>query len=226
MKARWRVGALLGRLAYALSRYRFLAMRLDVWLLLALALALSWLAWRAGRQGFTFGQAAILLAGALAWGGLWYVRRRGYAFFQPLPLPEGVRVSGLAAEERLRLWGTGLFEVSEMRRRFVGLPAALWRTELGEYVLMAQHRVRALPFLDRVDEEQGMWYVFFRPEDIREVKTGRWGFGLAQRWAVRLRYRSAGVEKPAELDLAGEGPEVIQRLVVELDRRLVAGTHG
>ena len=222
MKALRRVAALLGRIGYALSRYRFFAMRLDLFAMAALALGSAYLAWRAGRQGLTMGYAAALLIGLLLSGGLWYVRHSGYAFFQPMALPEVAGPSqrvALVAEERLGLRGTGAFEVNDLRRRFVDLPMALWRTEMGDYILMGRYRVRPLPFLDRLEEEQGMWYAFFRPDAIQDVVTGRLGFGLAQRWAIRLRYRTAEPEKAEELYLSGDGPEVIQRLVAELARR-------
>ncbi len=221
MKTMRRAIAILGRLTYALGRYRFLSMRLDMGLLAALALGLAYLAWRAWRQGLTAPYIAALLMGLLVWGSLWYARRHGHAFFWTLPLPDGPGLPVLADGEKWWLRGTGWFQVADKCRRLVETPLMLWRTELGDYILMARYSARALPLLDNEADQQGLWYIFVAPRDIQGIATGQVSFGLTERWALRLRYGPHG-SKAEELYLTGDGPEAIQRLEAELRGRLAS----
>jgi hypothetical protein len=52
------------------------------------------------------------------------------------------------------------------------------------------HNTRWLLLGHRPEEEIGMWYIFFRPEEIEAVTAGRLSFGSTVRPALRLRYLS------------------------------------
>ncbi len=185
-----RAAAFLARIGYTLSRYKLLLIRLDSLLMLGLfgmAFYLGYLGW---RDSLTAGHLAGTVLSLLGFITLLLLRARQYTLF----VAEGL-VSPLAdplhVEEKIWLHGTGFFSVSGMRRRFIELPAVIWRTELDEYILMAYVQVRGFPLLDAPEDERGLWYIFARPQDIRAVVAGFLYFGLSRRPALQVLYRES-----------------------------------
>lgn len=116
--------------------------------------------------------------------------RAGYVVFTPqshlsAPLPHK-----MTPEDKEAHFATGRFEVAEKHRYLADL-AAYWRSfDTREHAVMAiQHASRF--FLGSLPADQmGMWYIFFRPEDIEEVTPGVVAFGARGRPGLRVAYRS------------------------------------
>jgi len=189
MKIKLRIAALLARAGYSLSRYKFLFIPLDALTLAVLFVAPLYIGWRGWRRGFGPWAWLGIAACGLSFAVFVFVRSKRYLFFEPDALEASGSGALLRAEEKLQIRGTGLFAVGGRSRQFVDAPALFWITELGEYVVMAYNRVRALPLLDSPVEEQGMWYIFLKPADIISVTTGRLCYGLSRRQTVEIRYR-------------------------------------
>jgi len=218
-----RAAAFFARIGYTLSRYKFLFIRLDNLLMLGLFGAALYLGYRGWRHGPTAGQMVGIALSLFGFIVLLLPRARQYTFFVAEDLASSLPEL-LRAEEKIWLRGTGFFSVSGMRRRFIELPAVIWRTELEEYIVMAHVQVRGFPFLDAPEEERGLWYIFARPRDIRAVTAGSLYFGLSRRPALRVLYReSPGVE--ATLYLSCDNAQQRDRLCREFITRAHVTPH-
>ena len=130
----------------------------------------------------------------------------------------------LRAEEKLPCRGTGYFEVSGMRRRFIEIPALFWTTELRDHIIMGRVQVISIPLLNSPTEEKGMWYIcgctsaVISPRDILSVATGVLYFGLSRRPTLQLGYREAS-GKEAAVYLSFDKRENLARLYQELVAR-------
>ena len=189
--------ARLFKLAYQLRMHRLGDAQLDVLarnaaLLAAAIILIQWLlrgrpplpAWHWLVLGLILAVALGVIALA-AW-----AARSGYAAFTrqgDLPRPRPMTMS---PDDKEATFATGRFEVAEKRGYLADL-GGYWRSfGSREHAVMAlQPRSRfllgALPS-DRV----GMWYAFFRPEDIVEVTAGVVAFGGLRRPGLRVIYRS------------------------------------
>lgn len=132
-----------------------------------------------------------LLAAGLglpAFGG--WAARRGYVLFRPEPAPVAPAACALAPEDKLLLRATGRFEVGGKARPFADLQA-YWRTfGSREHAVMAFVQPSRFLLLGQLPEEYvGMWYIFFRPEDLLSIVPGRLAFGGAAGPGLRVDYR-------------------------------------
>ncbi|MGQ9668424.1 MAG: hypothetical protein ACUVWB_14050, partial [Anaerolineae bacterium] len=108
---------------------------------------------------------------------------------------------------------------------FVDLEAIYHTFETREHAIMAH--VPWSRFLLARSRRQyvGMWYAFFKPEDIRRIEIGELEYGLQYRPALRLHYQGPKREETVLLafsseeeraralsdlyyDLAGPGPDI------------------
>lgn len=196
-----RAAALLARIGYTLSRYKFLLLPIDKWMLAFLLACSLYLGWNIWKGSFHWQQALGILACCLILSMLLFVRAKRYTLFQKQPFPPSEE-SLLHPNEKIWLHSTGYFEVSGMRRYFVEVPSVLWVTELDDYILMARVKVVNIPLLSAPTNERGLWYIFNRSQDIAHVATGYLYFGLSRRPAIQIRYREpSGIESTAYLSL-------------------------
>jgi len=213
-----RAAAILARIGYFLSRYKFLFMPLDT---LALALLLFfpfYIGWYGWRRSFQWSHGLGIVACLLLLPALAFVRTKRYTFFEPGDFQPSGEEKPLRAEEKISCRGTGYFEVSGMRRRFIEIPALFWTTELHDHIITGRVNVVQIPFLTSPIEERGMWYIFISPRDVLSVATGSLYFGLSCRPAIRLGYREpSGVESSAYLSF--DSRESLIRLQQELTTR-------
>lgn len=217
-----RILALLAHIGYTARRYKFLSARLDDLAMAALSALPIYVGWRGWRQGFGLAHGLAIAACLVLLSALVFLRLRRYLLFQAAGCDIPANEAPLRPEEKIQCRATGYLQVNDMRRHFIELPALLWITELGEYILMARVQVRSFPFLIAPTEEEGMWYAFFRPTDLFSPDAGYLWFGWSRRQAIRLRYRDpAG--NPTTAYLSFDRPEDQRRLVSEFATR--AGTQ-
>jgi hypothetical protein len=214
-----RAAAVLALLGYHLSRYKFLFIQLDELVLGLLVLApayyLGWRSWRTGLQPWQIALSAVCL---LLLPAFWFVRRQHYTLFEVAPA-NGDEASPLKAEEKIRVRGAGYFEVSGMRRYFVAAPAAFWKTELEDYILMARINVVEIPLLIAPSEEQGMWYIFINSQELAGVTPGALLFGFSSLPTLQIAYRpSAGARVFAYLSF--EHTSDLRRVLLDLSNDL------
>jgi hypothetical protein len=116
--------------------------------------------------------------------------RAGYVVFRAEEKRDLPEPRPMSPDDKEAILATGRFEVQERRSYLADLPG-FWRSfgSREHAVMVMQHRTRflfgALP-PDRI----GMWYAFFRPEDIHEVSAGIVAFGGRRQPGLRIVYRS------------------------------------
>lgn len=143
--------------------------------------------------------AALLAAGAAMVGLRTWAARRQYLLFEPepdLPLPVA---QALAPEDKLLIRATGRFEVEGKSHFFADL-LAYWRSfATREHAVMAIiHESRFLLLGTVPEHEIGMWYIFFRPEDIVAITPGQLTFGAAVRPALCVTYNIVPTAPPGK----------------------------
>jgi len=188
--------ARLFKLAYQMRLHRWGDTQLDVLarnlaLLAAAIILIQWLlrgrpalpAWHWLALGLIL-FAALGLIILRAW-----AARAGYVVFTPQPHLAAPASRQMAPEAKEAHFATGRFEVAEKHGYLADL-TAYWRSfGTREHAVMAiQHASRF--FLGGLPADQtGMWYIFFRPEDIEEVTPGVVAFGASRRPGLRVAYR-------------------------------------
>jgi hypothetical protein len=189
MRKAWRrAGAIVARIGYFFSCYQFTAFSADVFLLFLWLVIPLYLGWRGWQVGFGWGHFLGIAICLIAFIAFYAVRAQDYVLFFPALMHASVSSDLLDFEETVSLRGSGQFEVSGLERWFIQIPVLLWITELEEYVVMGRVNIRNVPLLDPKPEEQGMWYIFFRPGALREVVSGRLYFGGQTRDALQVAY--------------------------------------
>jgi len=182
------------KLAYQLRYHCLGGWALDRWLMAGVlagaGLSLLRGSWPARWQGWLMAGLLILLAGGLLWLRRWAAGQQHVIFTpQPEPPPTG---QALDPTDKILIRATGRFEVEGKSHFFVEL-LAYWRTfATREHAVMAiVHKSRFLWLARRPEDELGMWYIFFRPEEIETITPGLLTFGTIQRLALRVQHRSA-----------------------------------
>lgn len=217
------VGRLL-KLSHQLSRHYYGALPVGVWIVvLALLVAITGL-WRHWPLAAPALASAVALAGLalMVWG-----RIQRYHRFRPAPsapAPEVPHIP-LRGVEHIKIRATGRLSVEGKEHFFVNLEAIYHTFETREHAVMAH--VPWSRFLLARSRRQyvGMWYAFFKPEDIRRIEIGELEYGLPYRPALRLHYQGPKREETVLLafsseeeraralsdlyyDLAGPGPDI------------------
>jgi hypothetical protein len=194
-----RAASLLALAGYHLSRYKLLFVRLDELTLgLLLFVPVYYLGWQSWRTGLPLWDLLLSLVCLLLLVVFWAVRRQKYTLFRAVSADE-IESKPLKAEERIRVRGTGFFEVSGMQRYFVAAPAVFWRTELADYILMAKIGVAEIPLLIAPTEERGMWYIFINSKEIAKVTPGVLFVGFASLPTLQVAYRIPNGRNPMYL---------------------------
>ena len=181
---------ILFRLCYQLRSHRWNGWPLDLWLSLALVLVagLASLGLVPGRRATIYGMAAalLLLRGLVVW-----ARRSQYVVFlaEDLPASPGP-AAPLLPTDRVELRATGGFEVEGKEQQFSDLQAYFRTFATREHAVMAiVPPSRFLLLGTRPEEEVGMWYIFFQPQQILALDPGTLCFGPGARSALRVAYQ-------------------------------------
>jgi len=189
--------ARLYRMAYQLRAHRLGDTPLDVLgrnLLLAAAtlILLQWaVRGRPALPAWHWVTLGLIVAAAL---GLVVLRsagaRAGYVRFDAQAAHPAPAARAMSPADKAALFASGRFAVQEKKTVLANL-MAYWRSfETREHAIMAiQHASRFL-LGSRPDDQVGMWYIFFRPEDVIEVMPGTVTFGATCRPGLRVTYRS------------------------------------
>jgi len=190
---------------YVLRRYQVMGAPLQRWIIVILLLAAFFMAIGLLPGGLAGGLIGLLLAIALLAGqrlaeGRQYVHFRPDAGGQP-----ALAATPISPAEKLAVHATGLFEVEGKAQRFSELPAWYRSFSTREHALMAVVQPsRRLAGLARwPDDEIGMWYIFVKSNELRQVQPGTLRFGRARRPALRLLVEQVLPDKNAVLDAWG-----------------------
>lgn len=102
----------------------------------------------------------------------------------------------LDPEQKIPVHVTGLFSVEEREGRFTWMPGFYRTFATREHALLCQHQDRKFLGLAKPDEETvGMWYIFFRPNDIIQLQWGNLSFGGSPALAIAVTRRVEGTVK-------------------------------
>lgn len=113
----------------------------------------------------------------------------GYVRFTSEPALNPPAPAAMEPEDKELLFATGRFEVEAREANLADL-MAYWRTFASrEHAVMAiQHESRFL--LGSFPSNWiGMWYIFFRPENIEGLGSGTVAFGSVNRPGLQITYR-------------------------------------
>ncbi len=191
---------------YNLRRYQTMGAPLERWI--AIVLLLAALSMVAGLLpgGLPGALVGLVLTLALLVGQR-MAQRRQYVHFRPKG-PAAQPLSGampMNPADKLLLHATGLFEVEGKAQRFTELPAAYRSFSTREHALMAVVRpARLLAGLARWPEgDIGMWYIFIKSSELRQVQPGTLRFGRSERPALQLLVEQVLPDKNAVMDAWG-----------------------
>ncbi len=177
-----------GALVYQLTRQQLLTFAVLRWVYIAIVLlVVLWLL--AGLPGpfVAIGLGMAVIAG------LWVWQRRargaGYVRFTPEPL-ETVTPAVQDAALKRPIYVSGWLTVQNKTQLFAGVPGFYRTFPTREHALLCQ--VRPPNFLSVAEwppEETGLWYAFFHPEQIIEVRAGRLQYDREPLPALAVNYR-------------------------------------
>jgi hypothetical protein len=175
-------------LFYWLSRHFLAGISLWRWLLgTLLVLALLWGV--AGLPGQWWVTLLVLLgcSGAVAW--FFYWRRRDYVYFSPLPRP-GITPSALAVADKVAIFVTGHLTVENKAQRFTWLPGFYRTFATREHAIMCHVKQQSYLGLGHWPEnEVGLWYLFFSPQELVQLDWGNLTFGREVYLAIAVTYQ-------------------------------------
>jgi hypothetical protein len=156
-------------------------------------------------------------------------RRHGFVYFTPAALPS-VRPNPMLPAAKIPVYVTGWLHVQNRVRHFAGLPGFYRTFATREHALFCLVRPASAPaLLTWPDDEEGLWYAFFYPDQIDDVKAGQVAFGRRTLPGLVLDYRPIEVTdgkqghhpKRATMYLAfageAERDKVLADLLVEID---------
>jgi hypothetical protein len=194
------------QILYILRRYHVMGAALQRWV--AVLLLVAALLTALGLLPGGLAGAAICLALLLAlFAGQRLAQRSQYVHFRPdspdaQPMPGAVPLN---PADKLLLRATGLFEVEGKAQRFSELPAYYRSFSTREHAVMAVVPPARLlaGLVVWPQHELGMWYIFIKSTELRQVQPGVLGFGRATRPALRLLVAQVQPDKNAVMDAWG-----------------------
>ena len=197
--------AYLFKASYVLRHYEVMGAPAQRWIVILLLLAALLLAIGLLPGGPAGGLAGLLLALALL-AGQRLAGGRQYVHFRPEPAGQPAPAAApISPAEKLIVRATGLFEVEGKAQRFTELPAFYRSFSTREHAIMAvlapSRRLAGLA--NWPEDELGMWYIFVKSNELRQVQPGVLSFGRARRPALRLLVEQTLPDKNAVLDAWG-----------------------
>jgi hypothetical protein len=176
------------RLSYVFDRGEILGLRVAT--LVRAALLLGALVAVLRRPGPAWILAALLVAVAiLIWVLVARVRRRNFIRFveEPLLFPPAHL---LGPAEKIPLYATGVLGVEGKQRLFAELPGFYRTFATREHALLCQAQPRRWGgIVAWPEQELGLWYAFFLPDQIAELRTGRLQGSRDGEAALAVAYR-------------------------------------
>lgn len=199
------MAAILFKTLYVLRRYQLMGAPAQRWIVLLLLLAALLMAIGLLPGGSAGGLVVLLMALALL-AGQRLAQSRQHVHFRPDPAGQPAPAAApISPAEKLAVHATGLFEVEGKARRFTELPAFYRSFSTREHAIMAvvQPARRLAGLVRWPEDETGMWYIFVKSNELRQVQPGVLGCGRSRRPALRLLVEQVLPEKNAVLDAWG-----------------------
>lgn len=178
----------MGAIFYHLTQHEFAGQSFLRWLqILLLGLGgaglLNWL-----PGGWLSMGAAILLVVGLA-AAQRYWRSRDFVEFSPEETPL-VTPASLPASAKLPIWASGYFSVENKHQHFTWLQGFFRTFPSREHaVICLKQPTTHLGIGKSSANETGMWYSFFKPEEVEEVRWGEIRFGRERLMGLSIAYR-------------------------------------
>lgn len=123
-------------------------------------------------------------------GAMWALRRQSYIRFVEGNLP-AYPPQALAQPAKVSLYASGLLGVQGRQQFFAGAPGFYRTFPTREHAVMCQMRLRRwLTVAAWPEDEVGLWYTFFRPEEWHAIRAGVIHIDRLERPALAIHYRS------------------------------------
>lgn len=156
------------------------------------------------------------------------VQRRDYVRFDAGTVPK-VSSAPIDPSHTLPVYVTGALSVEGNEQRFTFLPGFYKTFATREHAVLCRVRPRrAFGVLRWPEEELGMWYAFFHPEDVRQIEWGSLHFLNRPMKAVAVHYESCRLSAgrfgrqdkevctQETLYLASDDESVLSRILADL----------
>lgn len=164
--------------AFRSERKKFLAIPIRYWIQLGLmVLTVLWLWLQFWFQAALVSVIILLLNYIYA-----AAKRHNYKVFAEMPPIDAFQTDNLLPDEKLAVYGTGLFMSGEKETRLILAPGELWHTPKGELCVMLE----AAPELYK--------YQFVEPHRIEKIKLGQLSLAGVTAPAVELTFMSSWVQ--------------------------------
>lgn len=193
------------QVSHHLHKHEWSAAPLDRWIAVMLVILAGLMATRWLPGGVTGVATCGVLLLALwlfqSWAG-----RRYYILFRQEPPPARHTPGSpiLDPMDKLLIRATGLFEVEGKEQTFSELQAYFRSFETREHAVMALAPPSSFLLLGGwPDHEIGMWYMFFKNQDLRRIDPGTLRFGARERPALRLQIEQEIPQETSPLDVWG-----------------------
>jgi hypothetical protein len=196
---------LLLKASYQLRRHLWAGLPLDRWLAVLLLMGAGLMApglIPGGVAGAVI--CAVLLAFVLALP-LWAQKRSYLAFhFTAGNRRPDLHPTPLSPSDKLSVRATGLFEVEGKERSFTELQAYFRSFQTREHAIMAVVPASRLLLVGQWPAaDAGMWYIFFKSTELRQIAAGDSYFGRQPRPALRLTVEQTLPPKHSPLEAWG-----------------------
>ncbi len=128
-----------------------------------------------------------------------YWRHRDFVNFTAAPLPQ-LPPQPLTLKQKIPVFVTGRFNVENKWQRYTWLPGFYRTFATRERALLCRVQNQSFLRISHWSEaEIGLWYIFFMPDQVQQVRWGRLAFGKTTRPALAITYR-ANLPKSKRID--------------------------
>lgn len=150
----------------------------------------------------------------------WAGARRRFVTFSQGALPQ-LTPAALLPADKVPVWVTGRLSVEGRERDFTWLPGFYRTFATREHALLCLCRPRRLFGVARWPQaEAGLWYAFFKPQEMLDVYWGTLHFGKASAPALAVTHTPQhGAKKrrnPETLYIAAEDETLLRRILADL----------
>ncbi len=173
---------------YNLTRHYWSGAPLSRWLLILLLVGagVTGAGWVSGGW---IGTAAWLLVFLALIAAITYWRRRDFVVFKELTPPQ-FTPKRLKPVDKIPIFATGQFSVEGKDQRFTWLQGFFRTFATREHAVICLVPGRRFLLLGEwPSQEVGMWYQFFNPDDILQVRWGEVRFGSASMTGLAVAYQ-------------------------------------
>ena len=192
-------------ISYQVNRHHWMGAPLDRWGMVALIIlaglfAIRWLP--GGVAGVAVCGVLLILLLLLRS----VASRRFYMVFtaEGEPVQHRVDAARMDPADKLLLRATGRFEVEGKRQDFTELLAYFRSFETREHAIMAICPPASFLGIGTWPEHEiGMWYMFFKHSEIRQILPGELVFGTTHRPALRVKVSREIPQETSPLDVWG-----------------------